>query len=132
LILTGCTTEGTTTALEAIDAGAGVAGGVSAIWPPAAIVGVILTAIAGAWRKTNPVLAAAKSNQEKYYNAAATIIAAIDAFKINAPADYQRLKEELTRLRDLNEKTIGTATEEVIREIRGLPAIKPPLLNCID
>jgi hypothetical protein len=99
---------------KGLDVAAGTATGVSAVWPPAAIIGVILTGLAGVWRKTNPVLAAATSEQQKYYDVSASVVAAIEAFKDAAPTEYEKLKAELV-------KAVGPNAENVIRAIRNLP-----------
>lgn len=97
-----------------LDVGAATATGVSAVWPFAVPVSIILTALAGIWRKTNPVLAQATTEAQKYFDVTNSIVTGIESFKEVAPEQWEKLSEQLS-------KAIGPEVENVIRALRNLP-----------
>lgn len=99
---------------QGLDVAAGATTGVSAIWPWMVPVSMIITAIAGVWRKTNPVLAQATSEQQKYYDVTQGIVTAIESFKEAAPTEWEKLSTQL-------DKTLGPEAINVIRALRNLP-----------
>ena len=87
-----------------------------------ALVGGVILGAVGAWRKVKPSLTEARTQAEHYHAATTATVEAIEQFKESAPEAWTQLGELIDgRLskQGIDPKTV----ENVIRAIRGLPAI---------
>lgn len=98
------------------EAGIGLAGALSLIWPALVPIAGIGAGILGTWRRMKPQVIAKTTEAEAYYQAGEVLATTLEDIKITQPEVWAKVGPVI-------EKALrpATAIENTIRGFRGLP-----------